>query len=143
MRLLVSLLLISALLPGQGACLGHSHAESTEPADHVARPHVHLQGHAHHDHDHHHHSDDADSSKSVPAPEHDDDAVYVSSVDLVPTVRGAGLLPDLNAASPLWVGPSDSPSAFVTLTSRCGLWHGPPDGDSCIAGLESRCVLRC
>lgn len=143
MRLLVTLLLVSALLPGQGACLGHSHGESTEPADHAARPHVHLQGHAHHGHAHQHHDDHSDSSRPVPAPEHDDDAVYVSSVDLVPAVRGAGFLLDLNVASPLWVGHPDSVSAVVRLASRCGLWHGPPEGDSCIAGLQCNSVMRC
>lgn len=143
MRLLVSLLLISALLPGQGACFGHSHAESTEPADHAARPHVHLQGHTHHGHAHHHHGDHPDASEPVPIPGHDDDAVYVSAVDLVPAVRGSGDLPDLNAASPLWVGPPGSVAAVIRLDSQYGLWHGPPGGDSYIAGLQSRFVLRC
>lgn len=143
MRLLVTLLLVSTLLPGQGAWLGHSHGESTEPADHAARPHVHLHGHSHHGHSHHHHGDQRDVPEPVPASDHDGDAVYVSSVDLLPAVRGAGFQPDLSTARGLWMGSSDSLTSAFHLACRYGLWHGPPDGCPCVAGLQCNSVLRC
>ncbi|MEW4452275.1 hypothetical protein AB1L30_06260 [Bremerella sp. JC817] len=89
MRSVVSVCLILFLLVGQSfAAAPHWHFDQTEveAGQHADRPHVHWHG----DHDHgHHHAVQTQEELPTELPpgsestEHDDDALYVSIVDLV------------------------------------------------------------
>lgn len=145
-RRVVSLLLLPCLLLTQSAALlGHAQAGLRFPG-HDLRPHFHTQsapaGHDHSRHHHstggHHHDDDAPQLKMpiTPDPEpqsdHDADAVYVSSFDVV--VTGRSMLEDGADTSPLWA--TAAGSNFVVLwpsPSRhpAKWWHPPPLGSSC------------
>jgi hypothetical protein len=107
MRLLTAILVIVQLLL-RGVAVPHVHAAESDVPGHTIRPHVHLAGHAgHHADTHHHHHDgrrhghahdtmhteDAENglAGAAPAPDHDDDAVYVSddTVMLMPSGRSS------------------------------------------------------
>ena len=84
----VSLIVLFAFTVSQLATIPHAHAESDEPFDHDARPHVHLSWFEHVDHHHDdRHTHDHDSFHSQPAPstvniehdDHDSDAVYLAN----------------------------------------------------------------
>lgn len=146
MRYLLTLLLISSLLPGQGACVGHSHQASdvSEPDHHAARPHVHLHGHSHHGHSHHRTTrGEPDEPAQIPADEHDQDAVYVSATEMLPVLRAAQYRPSFDPSL-------DCVGCLIAVLRSAGghsvarwMWHGPP-GDDANAALSYRnCVLRC
>ncbi|MEO8268482.1 MAG: hypothetical protein ABI557_02105 [Aureliella sp.] len=97
MNRLLSLLLIPFFVLGQA--LPHSHAGTGvhQPADHAARPHVHLSGgHSHnHDCDDHSHShvdqvalanpvESAQAAVSSTPVEHDSDAIYLAQSNSFP-----------------------------------------------------------
>lgn len=154
-RVVCLLLLPCMLLTQSAAMLGHAHAGLRLPG-HDLRPHFHTQpvpaghdqdrSHAHGLHHgpggHHHHHDDTTyasepDSQRTPLPElpsdHDFDAVYVTSVDVVVAVRC--VLDDGADTSPFW--------ATAAAINFVGLWPNPslhsakerhpppPTGSSC------------
>lgn len=88
MRRSLSIIVMLAFVIGQMTTFPHAHADGQQPADHNARPHIHvaLLGHGSHSHDdedcHHHNGDGSHSQSPSPAIEseqdgHDSDAVYL------------------------------------------------------------------
>jgi hypothetical protein len=107
-RRVVSVFLLPCVLLSQSAALGHAHG-GREPAGHDLRPHFHTtpastrHEHGHHYHGpdgHHHHHDDGDNptepdSQPTQQPEplseqeHDSDAVFIDSVEVIVSERSA------------------------------------------------------
>ena len=90
LRRSVSLIVMLGFVIGQIVAFPHAHADGRQPADHNARPHIHLAWLAHgsHSHDgdhcHHHNADGSHSHSPTPATkteqdDHDSDAVYLPS----------------------------------------------------------------
>ena len=86
LRRFVSFIVMLGFAIGQMAAFPHAHADGRQPADHIARPHIHLawlthRSHSHDgDHFHHHNADGSHSHSPTPATDqddHDSDAVYL------------------------------------------------------------------
>lgn len=145
-RCVVSLLLVPCVLLSQLAPLALAHAhQGNEPAGHDARPHTHVSvpqpacdhGHSHHGHSHYHGDDSIEPS---PAPsvlqattesEHDTDAVYIATGDLVSDSRVTAL-----ESWTLLLALSVSPTAALSFReepSRVGsnFSHPPPPRGAC------------
>ena len=133
-RRVVSLFLLPCVLLTQSAALGHSHG-GNQPAGHDLRAHIHTdlaffsQAHDHGHHHgpdcpghHHHDGDDApEPGKQPPSPpeplsDHDSDAVYISSVDVVVSKRSS--VENALTVSALW--------AAVVWDSSADLLANPP-----------------
>lgn len=133
-RRVVFLLLLPCVLLSQSAALGHSHC-GREPAGHDLRPHFHATpasnhhdpGHHHNGPDgHHHHDGDGDAPaepdsqptqqpEPLSEPEHNSDAVFINSVEVIVNERAA--VDDYLAASPEW--------AAAGLNLPTGWWVDP------------------
>ncbi len=135
-RRVVSLFLLPCVLLPQTAALGHAHGVS-QPAGHDLRPHFHTgpssapgqQAHGHHHHGpngHHHDDDGDDGAPPEPLSDHDADAVFLPSVDVVLnkcpvldnelTVSPFLAVNGSNVVAAIWVAP---PSGSVN-------WAHPP-----------------
>lgn len=163
MRRILSLLLIPLLLVSQSVCFGHSHRGSdvTEPAGHAARPHFHVHGKHPHSHEkHHHHSHDgqrhthhthrhADDAREAavlpgiqPNDDHDEDAVYVSTSEML----GAGRSLSKQLSLKKWF---NAPQAWFetraggALNSPSVLWSQPPPIDPACPLYLRTLSLRC
>ena len=141
-RRVVSLVLLPCMLLTQSATFTHAHGGSP-PAGHDLRPHVHTNTasashhHGHHHHgpgSHHHHHDDGDDApepdtqppRPEPFSDHDSDAVYLASVDILVNER-VGVDEELMASVRLASGSPDSFVAYwVGPASGWGYWTHPP-----------------
>lgn len=143
----VSLVLMPCVLMTQSAVLGHSHG-GREPAGHDLRPHFHTQptsvpghhayGHHHHgpgSHHHHHHDDGDDAPEPLSEQDHDSDAVYISSVDVV--INGRSAVDEKLAASLLWAtAECNLPTALWANPPRAAAqWPHPPPPSVCSCPL--------
>ena len=131
MRPFISTTLILVMLLGQAiAAAPHWHAEvvDVEPAAHAARAHVHL--HSDHDHAHHH---EPEAPAEPASDQHDDDAVYVTDLDLT-NVSNSISLPELAAS--FAVLPSIHTHAVPVLGDVLG-WLRDHFGD----GVPPQCAL--
>lgn len=110
----------------------HVHADvvDVEPVSHAARAHVHL--HSDHGHEHaHHHEPEAPAEPA--SDQHDDDAVYVTDIDLT-SVSHSTSLPELAAS--FAVIPSVHAHLVPTSVSDAGCqWDVPGDV------VRSQCAL--
>ncbi|MCI0458241.1 MAG: hypothetical protein L0Z62_14850 [Gemmataceae bacterium] len=156
-RRVVCLLLMPCLLLTQAASVGHCHG-GFEPAGHELRPHFHTQpppvrqDHHHGHGGHHHHHDDGDEvpepdTQPTPQPEplsdHDSDAVFITSVDVVLNARSA-VDDGLTASSLLAAGGSNLFIAFwPDPPNESANWtHSPPSsGCSCPLHVRHRALL--
>ena len=155
-RRVVSLLLLPCVLLTQTAAIGHAHGGG-QPAGHDLRPHFHtnppaalrhhdevFRPHGHHHHGpggHHHHHDDGDDApepdtQPTPEPEplsdHDSDAVFLTTVDVV--LGGRSPVHDELTASSFVaaVGSSSFVASGADLPHEVPNWtHPPPSGYAC------------
>jgi hypothetical protein len=152
-RRVVSLLLLPCVLLTQSAVYGHSHGED-QPAGHDLRPHFHtnpLSTAPEHGHHHgpggHRHEDEEDDDAPPPEEQtphdHDSDAVFVTSIDVVLDQRSAA--EDVNAASPPWGAAELTPVAAIGDSSPAvpaDRTHPPPEiGYHCALFLRHLALL--
>ena len=144
MRYLFVLALIAATLPTPGMLFGHVHSQSGDStaSAHSLRPHVH--GHSHsHGHEHQHPVSEDQNHESAPSGQHDDDAVYLVSVELLPVSRCTGL-DEVLSTSQAWMAVIASSPVFGRFVqSSIHLVHGPPGPDELSQAAERHVVLRC
>ncbi len=149
-RRVVSLILLPCVLLTQSAAaLGHTHGGS-QPTGHDLRPHFHTNsipashehGHHHHGRDDHHHHDEGDDGDEPDTPEplsdHDSDAVFIPSVDVVINDRSA--VDEELTGSPLWapVGLNLATALWADPPSVTANWTHPPPPAGCFCALYVR-----
>jgi len=155
-RRVVSLFLLPCLLLSQSAAFGHSHGNG-DPAGHGLRVHFHTKSastsvshhHGHHDHDvcHHHHHADRDTApkpenqpSTLPEslPDHDSDAVFITSVDVVISERSS--IDDELTASAFWAYLWLNPSTAILANppDQPAIWTHGPSPCSCVCPLYIR-----
>jgi len=108
--------------------VSHSHAsEATSiPADHGTHPHFHFGSHSHSHEDEHSHRE-SDSTSDTPPADHDSDAVYFVTVDLVsPSNSSSANLVSVDTS--VWLD-SLIPvfQASLPLSPCWARFHVPPD----------------
>lgn len=154
LKRVVSLLLLPCVLLTQSAAmLGHSHG-SGQPPGHDLRPHIHTNPSPHHEHGHHHHGPDGHhhhhdgdhdpepgthpTSQPEPVSDHDSDAVFITSVDVV--INDRVLMDDESPASPQWVaaGLNQSTAFSADPARRMAHWTHPPPPSNCVCPLYIR-----
>lgn len=144
MRLFFILALISATLPAPGLLFRHVHlkCDGADSIAHALRPHVH--GHSHsHGHEHPQPLASGEEGDADPLGEHDDNAVYLSTAEMLPLTRGNGL-EDVLSASQIWLAEL-APASDFRCCQLDGILpsHGPPRVGSYSKVAERRLVLRC
>ncbi|MFL5329530.1 MAG: hypothetical protein ACJ8C4_11500 [Gemmataceae bacterium] len=133
-RRLLTLILMPCLLLTQSAAMGFCCSEG-EQSGQLRRPHIHTNclfvWHDHHHHLNccHHHNDDFDDEEPTSnAPDHDDDAVYVTAETLAAPRSSAEIL-TIDVSSALI--PTDIVCSSQLDLQRATRWWPPPLDQSC------------